>query len=89
MRCGGVQVFYVGGSFSPMEVSYRILAYLRDNYRMCRWERFRGNYDVDFLTGTDAYRIAIDRKTPFGEYEKELRREKKEFNRKRKKYLLY
>jgi len=89
MRCGGVQVFYVGGRFSPMEVSYRILAYLRDNYRMCRWERFGGNYDIDFLTGTDAYRIAIDRKTPFGEYEKELRREKKEFNRKRKRYLLY
>jgi len=56
---------------------------------MGRWERFGGNYDIAFLTGTDAYRIAIDRKTPFGEYEKELRREKKEFNRKRKRYLLY
>ncbi len=89
MRCGGVQIFYVGGEFSPMEVSYRILGYLKENYRVCRWERFRGNFDIDFLTGTDAYRLAIDQGKSFKEFGKELRAEKKEFNKKRKRYLMY
>jgi uncharacterized protein YbbC (DUF1343 family) len=89
IRCGGVQVFYVGGQFSPMEVSYRILSYLSRHYREMLWERFRGMYNVDYLAGTDAFRKAVEAGSSYEVYLKQVRGEMKNFREKRASYLIY
>ncbi len=89
MRCGGVQIFYVGGAFSPMEVSYKILRYLSEHYREFRWEYYRGQYNVDFLAGTDKFRKAVEMKKPYEKYLNEVRGDIKKFDKKRSAYLIY
>ncbi len=89
MRCGGVQIFYMGGAFGPMEVSYRILTFLKNEYPEFRWDWKRGRFHVDFLAGTDAFRRYINEGRPFAEFAAETAGGRKEFNRQRKKYLLY
>lgn len=89
MRCGGVQIFYMGGAFSPMEVSYRIITLLKNAYPQFRWDRHRGRYHVDFLAGTDAFRRHIDEGRPFAEFAGQIAGGQKEFNRQRKRHLLY
>ncbi len=89
MRCGGVQIFYMGGAFSPMEVSYRIITLLKNAYPQFRWDRHRGRYHVDFLAGTDSFRRHIDEGRPFAEFAGQIAGGQKEFNRQRKRHLLY
>ncbi len=89
MRCGGVQIFYMGGAFSPMEVSYRIITLLKNNYPYFRWDRHRGRYHVDFLAGTDLFRRYVDEGRPFAEFAGQIAGGQKEFNRQRKKHLMY
>lgn len=89
-RCGGVQIFYAGGRFSPTEVAYRVIRYLRVNYsRKFRWERFRGKYDIDYLAGTDTFRKAIESGKSWEEFEREIAGGIEKFNEMRQKYLLY
>lgn len=89
MRCGGVQIFYMGGAFSPMEVSYRIISLLKTAYPQFRWDRNAGRYHVDFLAGTDLFRKNIDEGKPFAEFAARIAEGQREFNRLRKKHLLY
>ncbi|HSV97845.1 MAG TPA: DUF1343 domain-containing protein [Spirochaetota bacterium] len=89
MRCGGVQIFYMGGAFSPMEVSYRIITFLKNAYPEFHWDRHRDRYHVDFLAGTDAFRRYIDEGRPFAEFAGQIAVGQKEFNRQRKKHLMY
>jgi uncharacterized protein YbbC (DUF1343 family) len=89
VRCGGVQLFYVGGRFSPIEVSYRILGYIKENYTEFRWETFRGAYSIDYLAGSDSLRRAIDAKKPYPEFAREVRKGNARFIKKRAGYLMY
>jgi len=89
MRCGGVQIFYMGGAFSPMEVSYRIISLLKTAYPQFRWDRNGGRHHVDFLAGTDLFRKNIDEGKPFAEFAARIAEGQREFNRLRKKHLLY
>ncbi len=89
-KCGGVQIFYTGGRFSPTEVAYKIIKYLRLNYsRKFRWERFGGNYDIDYLAGTDKFRKAIERGKSWEEFEKEIEVGTEIFNQRRQNYIIY
>lgn len=89
MRCGGVQIFYMGGAFSPMEVSYKIISVLKNAYPHFRWDRNGGRYHVDFLAGTDLFRKSIDEGKPFAEFAAQIAEGQREFSRMRKKHLLY
>jgi len=89
MRCGGVQIFYMGGAFSPMEVSYKIISLLKTAYPHFRWDRNGDRYHVDFLAGTDLFRKNIDEGRPFAEFAARIAEGQREFNRMRKKHLLY
>ena len=89
-RCGGVQIFYAGGRFSPTEIAYRVIRYLRVNYSSrFRWERFRGRYDIDYLAGTDALRKFIELGKSWEEFERKIAGGKEKFNEIRQRYLLY
>ncbi len=90
MRCGGVQIFYAGGRFSPTEIAYKVIGYLRANYsRKFRWERFGGKYDIDYLVGTDTFRKAIELGKSWEEFEREITGGIVKFNEMRQNYLLY
>ncbi|MCP4131076.1 MAG: DUF1343 domain-containing protein [bacterium] len=88
-KCGGAQIFYVGGKFSPTEVSYKIIKYMMENYKQTRWTKFKRWYDVDYLAATDKFRKFIDARKPYKEFRKEISGAQKKYNRKREKYLLY
>lgn len=87
-RCGGVQIFYVGGEFSPLEVSYAIISHLK-KWPWFRWEQYGGQYSVDFLAGTDLFRKSIDAGRPYRQFQEDIKDEMKDFNRVRSKYLIY
>lgn len=89
MRCGGVQIFYVGGAFSPTGVSYAIIGYIKKMYPYFQWESYGGRYSVDFLAGTDAFRRFIDEGRSYEEFERKTDKKRKKFDAKRKRYLLY
>jgi uncharacterized protein YbbC (DUF1343 family) len=90
MVCGGVQLFYTGGIFSPTEAAYRIIGAVMKQYPYyARWERHGPNYEIDSLAGTDKFRTLIQSGRPWEEFRKEISSGIKEFAKKRKKYLLY
>jgi len=90
MKCGGAQIFYVGGKFSPTMVSYRISRYILANYRgFAAWSNHGNDYNIDHLAGTDIFRLAVDSGKEYGEFEKDISAGIKDFMKKRKKYLLY
>jgi len=88
-KCGGVQIFYTGGVFSPTETAYKIIRYLKKEYPMIHWFRHGSRYGVDNLAGTDKFRRAIDSGKDFVEYKKEISAGIETYRGKRRKYLLY
>jgi uncharacterized protein YbbC (DUF1343 family) len=89
-KCGGVQIFYAGGRFSPTEAAYKIIKYLRMNYSgEFGWERFGGNYDIDYLAGTDKFRRAIELGKSWEEFKKEIEKGIEMFIQRRQNYLIY
>ncbi|MCU0846840.1 MAG: DUF1343 domain-containing protein [Spirochaetes bacterium] len=88
-RCGGAQIFYLGGKFSPTEVSFRIIKYIMKTYPPARWDSFGGSYEIDSLAGTDRLRKAVISGKDYSEFRKEIEKESSLFNKKRKKYLIY
>jgi uncharacterized protein YbbC (DUF1343 family) len=90
LLCGGVQIFYTGGDFSPTETAYRIVGAIMKNYPYyAQWVRYGPNYDIDSLAGTDRFRTFIQTGRPWEEFSKEISAGIKEYAKKRKKYLLY
>jgi len=90
MVCGGAQIFYTGGNFSPTEAAYRIIGAIIKLYPYyVRWERHGVNYEIDSLAGTDKFRTGIQSGRPWEEFRKEIEAGKKAFNKKKKKYALY
>jgi uncharacterized protein YbbC (DUF1343 family) len=87
--CGGAQIFYTGGNFSPTETAYRITSSLMKTYSYARWSVFGTSYAIDALAGTDKFRLFIQAGKSFEEYHKETIADITKFEKKRKKYLLY
>ncbi len=88
-KCGGVQIFYTGGRFSPTEVSYRIIQLLMKEYAEIKWRKLKGWYRVDHLAGTDLFRKSMDRGLSYERYYRLIRKDLERFKEKREKYLLY
>jgi len=89
IRCGGAQIFYVGGRFRPSEVSFKIIKFLMKNYRHFRWEKSGRRYDVDLLTGTDKFRKKIIHDKAYIDFKNFIDKDIEIFKKVRKKYLLY
>ncbi len=88
-RCGGVQIFYTGGAFSPTEAAYRIIGAIMKAYpRRANWVRFGPYYDIDALAGTDRFRVFISEGRPWKDYRKAIVPGIKEYRKKRRKALL-
>ncbi len=87
--CGGAHIYYTGGTFDPMEISYLLIQHLRATYHQVAWQKNSRGFIVDELAGTDSFRKAIDSGMPYGEYQKQLHQEITHFSRRRAKYLLY
>lgn len=89
-KCGGVQIFYTGGKFSPTEVAYRIIQLLEKHYIDLTWDKHtRKTYDIDHLSGSDLFRKFIIKGKSWEEYAAMTREDAAQFDRLRKKYLLY
>ncbi|MFH0975770.1 MAG: DUF1343 domain-containing protein [Spirochaetota bacterium] len=88
-KCGGVQIIYTGGNFDPMEISYKLISYIMNNYREFEWQAFNNIYHIDRLAGTDKFRNALMRNKSYKEYSDEIEDGKASFSDKRKKYLIY
>ncbi len=87
--CGGVQVFYTGGHFSPTETAYSIISCIRKLYPQARWRRSGGVYVIDSLAGSASMRQYIDRGESAPEYSSLTGSGIRRYKRIRKKYLMY
>lgn len=88
-RCGGVQMHYAGGRFSPIEVSYRMVSYLKKRHPRFQWKHSGANYWVDYLAGTDLFRKSIDAGLDYERFEEKIRDGIRQYRRHRAPYLLY
>lgn len=88
-KCGGAQIFYLGGRFSPTGVAFKIIKYIKNRYSRFSWNSYRCDYTIDRLAGTDLLRDVIDDDDSFNEFINETKKEVNRFNKKRAKYLLY
>ncbi len=91
-KCGGAQIFYIGGKFNPVEVSYRIIHFIMKNYWEAVWRKAGAAgdwWDVDYLVGTDKFRKAIDARLYYEEYAKLVEEGTRDFDAVREKYLIY
>ncbi len=90
MRCGGAQIFYTGGTFSPTEAAFRIIGAIMKRYPwFFRWVQHGPYFDIDALAGTDRFRVFIQAGKPWEEFVKASKPGIKAFKKKRRKYLLY
>ena len=87
--CGGAQIYYTGGDFSPLEITYRIIRHLKASYPQFLWRQNKNGYTVDNLAGTDSFRKAINEGKSFEDYRKEISADIDMFKTRRSGYLLY
>ncbi|MCX7678826.1 MAG: DUF1343 domain-containing protein [Spirochaetes bacterium] len=87
--CGGAHMYYIGGIFEPLEISYAIIKMFREKYTHVTWRKNQRGFIIDELCGTDSFRKAIDSGKTYPEYKKLIEKEILNFHAKRKKYLLY
>jgi uncharacterized protein YbbC (DUF1343 family) len=87
--CGGVQIFYTGGTFSPTETAFNIIAAIMKNYPNARWTLFGKIHSIDTLAGTGKFRQCIEAGKAYEEYRNEILAGTREFKNKMKKYLIY
>lgn len=89
-RCGGVQIFLTGETFSPFENAYKIAALLKRNYPNFRWNRdSNGEYGIDIISGNSDFRTCADTGKNFIELKKSNEKEMKEFAKKSEEYYIY
>lgn len=87
--CGGAHLYYTGGAFDPLEVSYRIIKLFRQNDRNITWRKNAKGYVIDELAGTDSFRKAIDAGLQYSEYHRHIQTAIAQFSCKRAHYFLY
>ena len=88
-RCGGVQIFYLGGKFSPTEVAFKIISYIKKRYSQFEWNEYKGSYTIDYLSGTDLLRDVIEDEENFNVFVKKTKGKVNKFRKKRSRYLFY
>lgn len=88
-KCGGVQIFYTGGKFSPTEFSYRVIQLMMKEYKNITWREHKGWYSIDYLAGTDLFRKSIDKGLTYKSFNKMIEKKVDRYKEKREKYLLY
>jgi uncharacterized protein YbbC (DUF1343 family) len=89
-RCGGVQIFLTGESFSAFENAYKIAALLKQSYTKFNWQiDSDGEYGIDILSGNSKFRTYADAGKSFNELKKSTDKETKIFAEKSEKYYLY
>lgn len=89
-RCGGAQIFYLGGRFSPTETAYRMISAIMKRYPyLTSWVCHGGRYDIDALAGTDMFRRSIQEGKSWEEFQALIAAGRVSYMKKRKKYLLY
>ncbi len=88
-KCGGVQIFYIGGSFNPTEAAYKIISYIKENYDDFEWRDYNGDYTIDYLAGTDKLREAIEDEINYKDFTKKIKGKINNFKKRRAKYLIY
>jgi len=82
-RCGGAQIFYLGGRFSPTETAYRMIAAIMKHYpHLASWVSHGGRYDIDALAGTDMFRRSIQSGTSWEEFQESIAAERASFKKK-------
>ncbi len=87
--CGGVQVFYTGGKFSPTETAYRIIGLIKELYPRTRWTGHGRHYSIDALAGTDRMRKAIESGKTYEDFIGEFKAPLRQYKAKMRRYLLY
>jgi uncharacterized protein YbbC (DUF1343 family) len=88
-KCGGVQIFYTGEKFSPVEVSYKIIKLLMKIYPQCKWEKHRKSHTIDYLAGSDVFRKYISKRKSFYQLKKDIYKSRKKFYNNMRQYYLY
>ena len=88
-KCGGVQIFYTGGKFSPTEFSYKVIQNIMRNYNNAKWKTYKVSFQVDYLAGTDLFRRYIQEGKTYEEFRNRIEREVEKYEKKRRKYLIY
>ena len=88
-KCGGVQILYTGGKFRPVEVAYRVISHIRNNYRQFEWESYRNKFRIDNLSGTNKFRKSITEQQNYNMFYNEMKKTMRYFVGQRKKYLMY
>lgn len=89
-NCAGVQIFYIGGKFSPTEVAYKITTFIKENYpEKFAWKNYDKTYDIDYLTGNNRFRSSIESGASFNSYYSLIKDDTKKYDKIHRKYLLY
>jgi uncharacterized protein YbbC (DUF1343 family) len=88
-RCGGAQIFYTGGSFSPTEFSYKVISMILKKYKQAGWERQGTYHSVDYLAGTDMFRKYVTAGRDYKDFQKDTAAGREKFRKISKRYRLY
>ncbi|MBN2038430.1 MAG: DUF1343 domain-containing protein [Spirochaetes bacterium] len=88
-QCGGVHIIYTGGKFDPLEMSYKLISYIRNNYKEFEWETYHDSFNIDYLAGSDNFRKSITKSMPFEKMSDDIEEKSRKFRKKRNKYLIY
>lgn len=89
-KCEGVHIIYKGGYFRPSELSYKIIAIIKELYPdKFRWFKWGKNYRVDELAGTDIFRNSINQNRKYSDLKKEMIKSNILFEKQVRQYLLY
>jgi len=89
-RCGGVQIFITGETFSPLENAYKIALLLRHNYPEFKWNLdWDGEYGIDNLAGNSIFRAYVDGQKSYVDLMKLVGRDTKLFAEVSEEYYLY
>jgi uncharacterized protein YbbC (DUF1343 family) len=95
-RCGGVQIHVTDReTFRSFETGMNVVAALREeggerfSWRKEPYEFVADVPAIDLLTGSDAFRIGIERGRPVAEIAAEMREAERAFDAERREFLLY
>lgn len=88
--CGGVHAIYTGGYFDPNEISYNVIQTLFRLYpEKIAWRGSNGRFEIDYIAGSSAFRQHIESGKSYEELRKLMKKSRKNYSEKIKKYLLY
>jgi uncharacterized protein YbbC (DUF1343 family) len=89
-QCRGVHIYYTGGSFDPLEITYAIMSYLIKKYpRRIIWVKKDSFYWIDALAGTDKFRKRLLKRKPYSVIKKEIEKSTAVYKNLYRRYKLY